>query len=312
MKKVILDTDPGIDDLLAILLAASSPECDLLGVTTVSGNCHVFDGTRHALGMKALLEALDFPICMGCHRPLVRSLKTQMDLYGKEERIPIPHDPDWKQKIDVRHGVNFLLEQAQTYAGELVLFPLGPLTNVAAAIIMDQSFANNIQEIILMGGAARVPGNARPTVEFNFLVDPEAAAVVFGSGIPITMVGLDVTGKAALYSEDAARLHSLGTIRSDFIYKLTQHYISSGRPCVLFDPLAVAVGLLPELLIEAPEAFVAVDTSGELTAGTSVCDFSGKLGQRKNARVALRVDSEAFMKVFWERVVGPGQDRLVK
>ena len=303
-KKIILDTDPGIDDLLAIMLAQRSSECELLGVTTVSGNCHVNDGTRHALAVRRLLDALELPICMGCHRPLTRSLRTQKYFFTVEETIPVPPDPDWRAQVNSRHAVNFLLEQVNRFPGEISLFPLAPLTNIATALIMDDSFAGKVKEIILMGGAARVPGNTFPTVEFNFMVDPEAARLVFEAGIPITMVGLDVTGDAALLPEDSAALERVNTPISCFVRDLTRHYLDAGRNCILFDPLAVAVGLQPSLLLDAPEAFVSIDTAGEFTAGTSVCDFQGLLRRPPNAKVAARVDVDGFMRLFWERVVG--------
>lgn len=303
-KKILLDTDPGIDDMLAIMLAWASPECELLGVTTVSGNCHVRDGTRHAVAVKKLLQAELLPVCQGCHRPMTRTLRTQKDLYGQEESILIGDLPDWESMVDRRHAVNFILQQARQHAGELTLFPLGPLTNIATALIMDADFSQQVKEIILMGGAARVPGNSYPTVEFNFLVDPEAASVVFQSGIPITMVGLDVTGKAALLPEDALPLAAMDTPASRFVLSLVKHYFNAGRPCVLYDPLAVAIGLFPELLLEAPEVFVAIDTKGDYTAGTSACDFRGLTSRQKNARVATRVDEAGFLSIFWERVIG--------
>jgi purine nucleosidase len=303
-SKIILDTDPGIDDILAIVLAYASPEFELLGVTTVAGNCSVEDGTRHALVVREVLSAQQsFPISMGCARPLTRPLRTQKDIFGHEEDLPTPLNPRWREEIDPQHAVNFLINTILSSPGEVILFPLAPLTNIATAIIMQPAFAPAVKEIYLMGGAARVPGNTFPTTEFNFWVDPEAAKIVFESGIPITMIGLDVTGKTALFPEDAARLDALNTPVTRFIRQITRHYLDANRPCYLYDPLAVAVGLMPSIVMSAPETAVMIETQGEFTAGTSVCDFKGRLHQQPNARVCLEVDSDAFLDLFWQRVV---------
>jgi len=303
-RKIILDTDPGIDDILAIMLAYASPEFELLGVTTVAGNCGVEDGTRHALAVREVLAAQhDFPISMGCARPLTRPLRMQKDIFGHEEDLPIPHNPHWRDEIDPLHAVNFLIDKILSSPGEVTLFPLAPLTNIATAIIMEPGFASAVKEIYLMGGAARVPGNTFPTTEFNFWVDPEAARVVFESGIPITMIGLDVTGKTALFPQDASRMDALSTPVTRFIRQITRHYLDANRPCYLYDPLSVAVGLMPSLVLSAPETTVLIETQGEFTAGTSVCDFKGRLHRQPNARVCLEVDSHAFLELFWQRVV---------
>ncbi len=302
-QKAILDTDPGIDDLLAILFAYASPECELLGVTTVAGNCPVEDGIRHAMALKELLGADDLPISRGCYKPLVRPLRTQKTIYGMHERIPLDDDPMWHSRVDRRHSVDFLLEQVNRFPGEITIYPLGPLTNIAAALQLDPEFAGKVKEIFLMGGAACVPGNATPTAEFNIWVDPEAASQVFESGIPITMVGLDVTGEAALHREDIPALDAVQTPVGRFIREVTRHYLDEGHPCILFDPLAVAVGLLPELVIEAPKTAVMIETKGEFTSGTTVCDFHNRFKRNTNAHVCLRVDAPRFMDLFWERVV---------
>ncbi len=303
-RKIILDTDPGIDDILAIMLAATSPEFDLLGVTTVAGNCPVEQGTSNALCARDALGAANFPVVPGCRRPLTRPLRTQKDVYGYDEDLGLPFDPDWRRRADPRHAVDFLREQVACYPGEITLFPLAPLTNIAAAISLDPTFAPNVREIFLMGGAATVPGNTTAFTEFNFWVDPEAAKIVFESGIPITMIGLDVTGKTALWSEDAATLDRIDTPISRFIRTITRNYHSQNHPCYLYDPLAVAVGLDPALVKQAPCVHVDIETAGEFTSGASVADLQDLYHRAPNARVCLEVDSEAFLGLFWERVIG--------
>jgi purine nucleosidase len=302
-RKVILDTDPGIDDILAIMLANASPEFEFLGVTTVAGNVRVHEGANNALAAREVIGADDLPVCAGCCRPLTRQLRTQADIYGKDEDIGINFDPNWRQRADSRHAVNFLLEQVARYPGEITLFPLAPLTNIATAMIMDTTFASHVKEIFLMGGAAVVPGNTTPAAEFNLWVDPEAARVVFESAIPITMIGLDVTGKTALWPEDRAELDRLNTPVANFIRQITRHYLDVPRPCYLYDPLAVAVGLRPSLVTKSALARVDVETTGEFSAGMTVVDLKGRSGRAPNVNVCLEVDSEAFRQFFWERVV---------
>jgi inosine-uridine nucleoside N-ribohydrolase len=302
-RKVILDTDPGIDDILAIMLANASPEFEFLGVTTVAGNVRVHEGTNNALAARRTIEADHLPVCAGCHRPLTRRLRTQADIYGKDEDIGIGFDPNWRQQADPRHAVNFLLEQVAKYPGEITLFPLAPLTNLAAAIVMDPTFAPNVKEIFMMGGATVVRGNTSPAAEFNLWVDPEAARVVFEAGIPITMIGLDVTGKTALWPEDREELDRLDTPVARFIRRITRHYLDRPTPCYLYDPLAVAVGLRPALVTQSALVRVDIETAGEFSHGMSVADLKGRSGRTPNVNVCLEVDSEAFRQLFWERVV---------
>jgi purine nucleosidase len=302
-RKVILDTDPGIDDILAIMLANASPEFEFLGVTTVAGNVRVDEGSSNALAALKVIEAEHLPVVAGCYRPLTRRLRTQADVYGKDEDIGIDFNPNWRQQVDPRHAVNFLLEQVAKFPGEITLFPLAPLTNLAAAIIMDPGFAPNVKEIFLMGGAAVVPGNTTPAAEFNLWVDPEAARVVFEAGIPITMIGLDVTGKTALWPEDGPELDRLDTPVTRFIRRITRHYLDQPRACYLYDPLAVAVGLRPDLVTRSARVRVDIETAGEFSYGMTVADLKGRSGRTPNVNVCLEVDSEAFRQLFWERVV---------
>lgn len=302
-KRIILDTDPGIDDILAIFLAQGSPEVELLGVTTAAGNVKVDEGTHNAVAALNIFPSDRVPVCMGCWRPLVRELHTQAYFYGSDEQIGIPWNANWKDKIDSRHAVNFLIEQVRKYPGEVTLFPLAPLTNIASAIILDPTFATNVKEIFLMGGAALVPGNATPTTEFNIVVDPEAASVVFNSGIPITMIGLDVTGKTALWPEDVTLLDSIGSPVTNFIRLITRHYLDTPKPCYLYDPLAVAVGLNPALVKRQQKCRVDVETHGDFTAGTTFVDLRGFSRRSPNVNVCLEVDSEAFRAFFLERVI---------
>jgi purine nucleosidase len=309
-RKAILDTDPGIDDMLAIMLAYCSPELRLLGVTVVNGNVHTDVGTSNALATLDSLGAKHVPVCTGCWHPLLRPARTQLEVYGAAQDSGLPFDPHWASRADSRHAVNFLIEQVCSRPGEVTLFTLAPLTNIAAAIIMEKRFAPSVGEIFMMGGAAMVSGNTSTVAEFNLYVDPEAARVVFESGIPITMVGLDVTGKTALHPSDAPTLDALGTPVAEFIRQITRHYLDFSAPCTLFDPLAVAVGMQPSLVKRAVQARVDVEVIGEFAAGATIVDLPGTSGRSANARVCLEVDSEAFLKLFWERVIDSGSKEM--
>jgi purine nucleosidase len=302
-KKIILDTDPGIDDILAVFLACASPEVELLGVTTVAGNVKVDEGTNNIVVAREIVGEDLFPIYQGAWRPLVRKLKTQADVYGSDEQIGIQFDEENLKKIEKTQAVNFLIETVKNFPGQITLFPLAPLTNIATAIIMEPTFSKNVKEIFLMGGAAAVPGNALPTVEFNLFVDPEAAKVVFESEIPITMIGLDVTGKTALWVSDKDLLDGYGSKVSNFIRKITRHYLDRNNPCYLYDPLAVAVGINDALVTCSEMYHVDIETHGEHTSGTTVVDWYNAQKKPKNVKVCIEVDSDTFKKMFWDRVV---------
>ena len=297
-RPIILDCDPGHDDALAIALALARPEVRLLGVTTVGGNARLDDVTRNALSILTLLERTDVPVAAGAARPLRRQLEIAEHVHGVTgldgADLPAP-------AFDARsEGATALMASLITASPEPVtLVPTGPLTNIALLLRAHPDLASRIDHICLMGGAVG-EGNITASAEFNIWVDPDAADIVFRSGIPITMIGLDVTHQALFLPADIERLEALGTRTGAIFAGLLrffarfhqEHYGWPGSP--IHDAVAVAhtLGLG---LVETRSARVDVETESALTLGRTVVDFRGVSGQPRNAEVGVGIDSERFI-----------------
>lgn len=256
--KMIIDTDPGVDDALAILYAALHPEIELLGLTTVFGNVTVEQATRNAL---YLLEraGLDLPVAEGAAIPLVQEPSTPSHHVHGPEGFGAMTDIEVRgQKID-EGAAEFLVRMAREHRGELVLCPIGPITNIAHAIRLDPDFAGNLAAIVFMGGALDVPGNITPHAEANTYHDAEALNVVLQSGAKIRMIGLDVTNAVLLTETDFETLSQLHPFHGTFLHEIGLFYLdfyhSVGlEGCGLHDPMAVMSALMPDLLgtVETP------------------------------------------------------------
>ncbi len=295
-RRIILDCDPGHDDAMAILLAHGSPEVELVAITTVAGNQTLDKTSRNAQRVATVAGIRDVPVAAGCDRPLLRELVTAADVHGTSgldghqwEDPTVPLAPT--------HAVDLIVELAM--AGDVTLVPVGPLTNLAMALRREPRLADRVQEVVLMGGSF-TRGNRTPAAEFNILVDPEAAAIVFEAGWPLTMVGLDLTHQALATPEVVARIRGLGTPLARTVVDLLEFYGArtpaglAGAP--VHDPCAVARVVRPEL-VECLPAFVAVETHGRWTSGMTVVDFRA---ERPNAQVATRLDVDGF----WDLMVG--------
>ncbi|MGH8911499.1 MAG: nucleoside hydrolase, partial [Acidimicrobiia bacterium] len=221
---VLIDCDPGHDDAIAILLALASPELELLGITTVAGNTTLPKTTRNALKVLELTGRTDLPVAAGAERPLVRELVVAENVHG-ESGLDGPRLPEPQLRPVALHAVDFLAEQILGCADPVTLVPIGPLTNVALLIIRYPKVVSNLARIVSMGGAIGV-GNTTPAAEFNIYVDPEAAHRVYRSGVPVTMIGLDVTHQALLNREHAGRLRSQGAA-GRFVAELLDFFISN-------------------------------------------------------------------------------------
>jgi inosine-uridine nucleoside N-ribohydrolase len=300
--KIILDCDPGHDDAIAILLAAHHPEIDLLAITTVAGNQSVEKTTHNALKVCSLADIRTVPIAMGMDRPLVRPAKHAPDIHGASG-MDGPHIPEPTIELAPQHAVDLLIELLMNSDGDITLVPTGPLTNIAAAIRQQPAIISKIKAISLMGGAIGL-GNVTPAAEFNIHADPEAAAIVFGCGRPITMVPLEVTHQALATSEVIGRLRTaqgpVATFAADLIvfFADTYHRVFGFPAPPVHDPCAVAAVVDPSI-IQAHIMHVAIETSGEYTSGRTVCDVYGKLGKEPNARVGYALEVERF----WEMVI---------
>lgn len=301
-RKIILDCDPGHDDAVAILLAYADPEIDLLAITTVAGNQTLEKTTLNARRICTLAGITDVPIAAGCARPLVREPTVAGAIHG-ESGLDGPTFGEPTVPVDDRHAVELMVELVRAHPGEVTLVPVGPLTNVAAALRRDPDLAALIAGIVFMGGSTD-RGNTTPLAEFNVFDDPEAAQVVVESGIPITMVGLNLTHQAGATPAVVERIAALGTPVGDAVRDLMTFFAGSYEAVYgvtdppVHDPCAVARVGHPAL-VRCDDVFLAVETEGRWTSGATVVDLHGVLGRAPNAKVAIDLDVDGF----WDLVV---------
>jgi inosine-uridine nucleoside N-ribohydrolase len=308
--RVLIDTDPGIDDALALMLALRSPELEVVGVTIVHGNVDLERGTANAFKVLDVMGRRDVPVAPGAAAPLLRELRTAEIVHGQDglaDLVTTPVDVDPRPIA----GPAFIVETLQSSDEPVTLVTLGPLTNVAIALSFAPEIVQRIERIVAMGGAVRSEGNATPAAEFNVLVDPEAAEIVLRSAAPITLVPLDVTMKAIFRDEWAERLRGssdhverfAGNMAAFVIRVYREYYRIAGM--ALHDPLAMAVAIDPSL-VETQALFVTVDRGEGISTGRTVADFwhiPESWGQ-PNADVALAVDAERFLALFSNRMFG--------
>ena len=297
--KLILDCDPGHDDALAIALALARPELEVLGITTIGGNAPLAATTRNALRVLALLGRTDVPVAAGPDQPLVRPLETAPQVHGVSglDGVDLP-EPAAAPRPE--GALEFLRATLAAAPEPVTLIPTGPLTNIALLLRTYPALAEKIERISLMGGAMRA-GNWTPAAEFNIWVDPEAAQIVFRSGLPITMSGLEVTHKALFGWPEIARLDALGTrvgtVFADLLRFFVKFHIDKYgmADTPIHDAVAVAAVAKPEM-VGTKRYYVDVETNGELTRGRTVVDDRGQLatGLEPNVDVALDIDRAAF------------------
>lgn len=313
MRKIIIGCDPGQDDAINLLLAMAAPaELDILGITAVAGNVPLALTQRNARLMCDLAGRGDMRVYAGCRRPLVRSLLTAENVHGKTgiDGIPVtePHQP-----LQQRHAVDFLVDTLVGAAPKSVtLVPTGPLTNVAMAMIKAPDILANIERIVLMGGAMREGGNHSPSAEFNMLVDPHAAHVVLHAGVPVTMMGLDVTHQVIATRERIARIGAIDNpparatagMLGFFARHDSKKYGIGGAP--LHDPCTVAWLLAPGLF-EGRTCNVEVETESSLTMGHTAVDFWGVTQRESNVEWIYAVDADGFYDLLTERLAGYGE-----
>ncbi|WP_420960251.1 nucleoside hydrolase [Brucella sp. IR073] len=306
-RKIIIDTDPGQDDALAILLALASPELDVLGITVVAGNVPLALTEKNARKICELAGRTDVKVYAGAAQPLMRRLVTAEHVHGRTG-LDGPDLPEPQMPLQPQHAVDFLIETIQSEEpGSVTLCPIGPLTNIAQALIRTPEIAPRIREIVLMGGGFFEGGNITPAAEFNIYVDPEAAKVVFASGVPIVMMPLDVTHKALTTAKRIDRFRAMGSRAGDACVALLEFferfdeakYGSDGGP--LHDPNVIAYLLKPELY-SGRSCNVEIETQSELTLGMTVVDWWGVTGRANNALVMRDVDHDGFFALLTERI----------
>jgi pyrimidine-specific ribonucleoside hydrolase len=308
-EPVLLDVDPGYDDAIAIMLACGAPGLDVRAITTVAGNVAVEKTTRNALKVLTLVERTDVPVGAGAASPLVRKLRTAEHIHG-ESGLDGADLPEPALPVDGRDAVRLMADVVREAPEPVTIIPLGPLTNVATFLEEHPRLKQNVRRIVLMGGSIG-PGNVTPAAEFNVYVDPEAARMVFESGLPLTMVGLDVTREVAVGSEEVERLQALGRAGEIVTGLATYYYAGAYRRIYglaalpIHDPVAVAAVVEPALL-KTRCMRVDVECEGELTRGETVCDLYGVTGRPSNAEVGVGLDKNAFFKVLVRSLEGLG------
>ncbi|BDZ45851.1 nucleoside hydrolase [Naasia aerilata] len=302
-RKIILDCDPGHDDAVALLLAWGSPEIDLVAVTTVGGNQTLEKVTRNALAVAAVAGITGVPFAAGCARPLVREVETAGDIHG-DSGLDGPVLPAPTFELDPRHAVDVIIDTVMAAEpGEITLVPTGPLTNIALAVRKEPRIAERVREVVLMGGGYNV-GNWSAVAEFNIVVDPEAAHIVFGEKWPVTMVGLDLTHQALATPEVEAAIAAVGTSPARFTVELMDFFRESYRGAQGFDhppvhdPCAVAYVIDPSVMT-VRRAPLTVELTGTHTLGMTVADFRHVPGPGVTTQVAVDLDREKF----WALVV---------
>jgi purine nucleosidase len=308
---VILDVDPGVDDALAILLALSSPELCVLGVTTVSGNVPLDRGTDNALRILAFCGRADVPVYRGACQPLEKMRVHAEEVHG-ESGLGSACLPE--SEVEARDGaVGFLCKVLSEREGEVTVVAVGPLTNLALAERQAPGILSKAREVVVMGGGVREPGNVTPTAEFNFFADPDAAQLVIASTGSVVLIPLDVTHRVRIPEADiVARLAHKATERTRFFKQATQAVVNFGKRTggyeglFLHDPTAVAFVLRPDLF-GVETLFADVEVGGALTAGQLVVDARDLVEiERKGfqTRVAMEVDADSVLRLFEERVFG--------
>jgi pyrimidine-specific ribonucleoside hydrolase len=302
---VLIDCDPGHDDAIALLLALASPELEVLGVTTVAGNVGLDKTTPNALRVLELAQRSEVPVAAGFARPLYRPLQIAANVHG-ESGLDGPALPKPSSSALAAHAVDFLAEKIMASAHPVTLVPVGPLTNIAMLLNSYPDISDQVDRIVLMGGAIGT-GNVTPAAEFNIYVDPEAAHRVFHSGVPITMMGLDVTHKALLDAAHADQLRRTGKVGKFvaelldfFLVNHPRHYEARGG-VPIHDALAVAHLIWPGL-VETVECHVTVETQSDLCRGRTVVDRWGVTGQLPNALVGIDLDGELFARLLLDRL----------
>ena len=306
-QSLIIDTDPGQDDAVAILLALASPEINLLGITTVAGNVPLALTQENARKICDLAGRTDMQVFAGLDRPLVRPLVTAEHVHGRTG-LDGPVLPDPETPLQEQHAVDYIIDTLRREpAGSVTLAPIGPLSNIAMAMQRAPDIIPRIRQIILMGGAYFEVGNITPAAEFNIYVDPHAAQVVFASGVPVIMMPLDVTHKALTRTDRVAALRAIGNRTGVAVAEMLEFferfdeakYGSDGGP--LHDPCTIAWMIAPDIFNGRP-CNVEIETASPLTMGMTVVDWWQVSSRPHNALVIGDLDADRFFALITERL----------
>ena len=321
-RRVIIDTDPGIDDAMAILLALNSPELKVEAFTVVPGNVEAWQGLDNALRIVSLAGRCNLPVAGGAQHPLNQKLITAQYWHGKNGLAGVEL-PASKCKPDPRFGPDLIIEMVHKYPHEITLIPVGPLTNIALAVSKDPSIVPLVKDIVIMGGSIS-GGNVNGAAEANIYGDPEAASIVFNAGWIVSMIGSDVGERTLMTRTQMAQLQAAHGPESDFVFKLADFYLTRSEKsgysgAAMYDPLAVATVIDPTL-VTLKQMHVDVETKGEFTRGETVAnrmgsnennvlhgdhyEIDGVIELKPNARVCLASDADRFLQLFIGRIKG--------
>jgi purine nucleosidase len=307
-RKIIIDTDPGQDDAVALLMALASPDdFDILGIVAVAGNVSLAQNARNALKVVELSGRTDIRVYAGCERPMRRHLVTAEHVHG-DTGLDGPDLPPPTQQLEKQFGVDFIIDTLMAHEpGTITLCTLGPLTNIAMALVKQPAIAERVNEIVMMGGGYFEGGNTTPVAEFNIYVDPEAADVVLRSGIPIVMAPLDLTHQMQATPARLEKIRSIGNKAGKAVHAMLSFserfdltkYGSEGAP--LHDPCVIAYLLQPDLF-QGRHINVVVETASELTVGMTVADYWGVTGRARNVHFLRSGDADGFYALIHERL----------
>jgi len=305
MKRVILDTDTAGDDCFAILIALMHPNLKLEAITIAGGNVGFDQQVENALyTVQVAGKGGTVPVYKGCEAPLLGKHETVEAVHGRDGMGDSFFDKA-VQRPEKEHAVDIIIQKAHQYAGDLSLLAIAPLTNIAMALQRDPSIAGKIERIYVMGGTNNALGNIKPTVEYNFWVDPEAARIVLRSGIPITMVGWEMCTQYSIMDDnDHAEITALNTTGTRFFHDVNRVVMKFNKEVHRLngtthpDALLVAVAADPAVMSKSGDYFVDVELAGEYTRGYSVVDINGRLGREANVTVCEEVDRDRFKNML--------------
>lgn len=304
--KVILDTDPGIDDALAFILLKAMPEIELQAITVTHGNTSVEKCTTNALKLVELLGMQDIPVAMGADQPLVKALSVAEETHG-DTGLGHAVLPSPTTTVVANNAANLIIEIVNAYPGEITILCIGPVTNLALALLKEPSLRKKIKNVVSMAGTIHYPGNATPSSEYNVFCDPESFDILLRSGIDLTIVPLDVTYQCLFTKDHVARLKGAREDIRNFIDRSTAFYMEFHaeyqgiQGCAINDPLAAAILVKPEL-VTLRDYYVDIELHGEFTTAKISVDHFSATGNLPNAKVAMEVNVEGFMDFFIERV----------
>jgi purine nucleosidase len=304
--KVILDTDPGIDDALAFILLKAMPEISLQAITVTHGNTSVEKCTTNALKLVELLGMQDVPVAMGATEPLVRALSIAEETHG-DTGLGHAILPEPKTQVIQENAANLIIDIVNANPGEITILCIGPVTNLALALLKEPTLRKKIKNVVSMAGTIHYPGNATPSSEYNVFCDPESFDILLRSGIDLTIIPLDVTYQCLFTKAHVARLDSAREDIRTFIDRSTAFYMEFHaeyqgiQGCAINDPLAAAILVKPDL-VTFRNYYVDIELHGEFTTAKISADHFNATGKAPNAKVAMEVDVDAFMDFFIERV----------